>query len=201
MMLVHTQDVNLWEDLCQLEGTLGTRYMTHESEDTFWLKHGAKPHPLAKVEAQRRAQQQNAMNYTTTTASKASSSSSTSPSSSPPTTTKPSKGYENVTILTGHPLTNNSSTAAGSISSTDTTASSGPGASTAVTFNDVPYLNGSSRSGKDEQDRVTERQKEVTSDSEIKQANRNSDYLNMSDDEILAAQQHAERVGYKVSSV
>lgn len=41
------QDINLWEDLCALEGQLGIRYLTHESEDNWWIKQGAKPHPLA----------------------------------------------------------------------------------------------------------------------------------------------------------
>ena len=40
----------LWEDLCQLEGSLGIRYLTHETEDKFWVNKGAKPHPLARRE-------------------------------------------------------------------------------------------------------------------------------------------------------
>ena len=47
--------MQLWEDLCQLEGKLGMRYLTHESEDNFWMKHGAGPHPLAKQEAEQKA--------------------------------------------------------------------------------------------------------------------------------------------------
>lgn len=47
--------MQLWEDLCQLEGRLGMRYLTHESEDNFWMKHGAGAHPLAKQEAERKA--------------------------------------------------------------------------------------------------------------------------------------------------
>lgn len=47
--------MQLWEDLCQLEGRLGMRYLTHESEDNFWMKHGARPHPLAKQEAEQKA--------------------------------------------------------------------------------------------------------------------------------------------------
>lgn len=43
-------DATLWEDLCQLEGRLGIRYLTHETEDKFWVNKGAKPHPLAKKE-------------------------------------------------------------------------------------------------------------------------------------------------------
>lgn len=31
------------------------RYLTHESEDNFWMKHGARPHPLAKQEAEQKA--------------------------------------------------------------------------------------------------------------------------------------------------
>lgn len=46
----------MWEDLCQLEGYMGMRYLTHETEDNFWTSHGAKPHPLAKVEAEKRTQ-------------------------------------------------------------------------------------------------------------------------------------------------
>eukprot|EP00731_Ephydatia_muelleri_P027165 Em0019g38a len=45
-------DVTLWEDLCQLEGRLSIRYLTHETEDKFWVNKGAKPHPLAKKEEQ-----------------------------------------------------------------------------------------------------------------------------------------------------
>ena len=40
------QDIKLWEDLCELEGRLGLRYLTHESEDAFWQRQGARPHPL-----------------------------------------------------------------------------------------------------------------------------------------------------------
>ena len=47
--------MQLWEDLCQLEGQLGMRYLTHESEDNFWMKHGARSHPLAKQEAEQKA--------------------------------------------------------------------------------------------------------------------------------------------------
>ena len=49
------KDVQLWEDLCQLEGKMGQRYLTHESEDAFWTRQGAKTHPLA--EREKRAQQ------------------------------------------------------------------------------------------------------------------------------------------------
>lgn len=45
---VWLNDVKLWQDLCELESKLDTRYLTHESEDTWWIKQGAKPHPLAK---------------------------------------------------------------------------------------------------------------------------------------------------------
>ena len=38
-----------------MEGQLGMRYLTHESEDNFWMKHGARPHPLAKQEAEQKA--------------------------------------------------------------------------------------------------------------------------------------------------
>ena len=55
MLLFIPQDMQLWEDLCQLEGRLGMRYLTHESEDNFWMKHGARPHPLAKQEAEQKA--------------------------------------------------------------------------------------------------------------------------------------------------
>lgn len=49
------RDLQLWEDLCNLEGQLGMRYLTHESEDPFWTRQGAKPHPLAKREEQPKA--------------------------------------------------------------------------------------------------------------------------------------------------
>ncbi len=29
-----------------MEGRIGTRYLTHDSEDSWWIKQGAKPHPL-----------------------------------------------------------------------------------------------------------------------------------------------------------
>ena len=49
----HLQDLQLWEDLCVLEGRLGIRYLTHETEDMFWEDQGAKPHPLARKEPER----------------------------------------------------------------------------------------------------------------------------------------------------
>ena len=30
-----------------MEGKLGLRYLTHDSEDSWWMKQGARPHPLA----------------------------------------------------------------------------------------------------------------------------------------------------------
>lgn len=48
-----SQDTKLREDLYELEGKLGNRYLTHESEDSFWLRQGCKPHPLVKKETAR----------------------------------------------------------------------------------------------------------------------------------------------------
>ena len=47
VILSSSQDLQLWEDLCALEGRLGVRYLTHYNEDEWWIKQGAKPHPLA----------------------------------------------------------------------------------------------------------------------------------------------------------
>ncbi|XP_019858094.1 PREDICTED: serine/threonine-protein kinase D1-like [Amphimedon queenslandica] len=40
------RDIRLYEDVCELEGRLDIRYLTHETEDAWWAQQGAKPHPL-----------------------------------------------------------------------------------------------------------------------------------------------------------
>ena len=148
------QDKHLWEDLCQLEGYLGMRYLTHETEDNFWTSHGAKPHPLAKAEAEKRTQimleqeQQRSANST-------------------PSNPK-------VTIQEDR-LSNGSHVSS---------ESSGGG----VFSNSSP--SGSMTSGNRGSGRGTPTQ----------QKNR-KDYVSMSDEEITKAQEHAKRVGYKVSTV
>ena len=149
------QDKNLWEDLCQLEGCLGMRYLTHETEDNFWTSHGAKPHPLAKAEAEKRPQimleqeQQRSANST--------------PSN--PTVTIQEDQLSNGSYVSNE--------------------SSKPGSDGGGVFsNSSPCESRGSGSGT-----PTQMQK------------KRKDYISMSDEEVMRAQEHAKRVGYKVSTV
>lgn len=116
------------------------RYLTHESEDAFWTRQGAKQHPLAKKEEARREEMQrmNAM-Y----------------SDNSPGKTRKGVHFSNGTALGGSGV----------------------------------YVENSSPS------------EEVKAEEVIAQPQLKKEFTKMSDDEIRRSQEHAERIGYKVSSV
>ena len=132
------QDVQLWEDLSELEGRLGMRYLTHESEDAFWTRQGAKQHPLAKKEEAKREEMQR-MNAIY--------------SDNSPGKTRKGVHFSNGTAL---------------------------GGSGVCVENSSP----------------SEEAEET-----VAQQSQGRSSLIMSDEEIRRSQQHAERIGYKVSSV
>lgn len=138
------QDVQLWEDLSELEGRLGMRYLTHESEDAFWTRQGAKQHPLAKKEEAKREEMQR-MNAIY--------------SDNSPGKTRKGVHFSNGTALGG---------------------------------SGVCVENSSSSE---------EVKAEETVEETVAQQSRGRSSLVMSDEEIRRSQQHAERIGYKVSSV
>lgn len=115
---------------------MGSRYLTHESEDAFWLRQGAKPHPLAEKEQEKRQQM--------------------------------AQRYINVKIL-------EEQSAAANVSSNGTEE---------VEPEPEPVLNGSAQGGV------------ATAKLEPR-----ASYMDMEDQEIIARQAHAERIGYKVSTV
>ena len=131
--------MQLWEDLSELEGRLGMRYLTHESEDAFWTRQGAKQHPLAKKEEARREEMQrmNAM-Y----------------SDNSPGKTRKGVHFSNGTAL---------------------------GGSGVCVENSSPS--------------------EEVKDEEVIAQQLKKEFSKMSDEEIRRSQEHAERIGYKVSSV
>ena len=138
------QDKTLWEDLCKLEGSLGMRYLTHESEDNFWTSHGAKPHPLAQAKSP--SMEEVAVGQSARSV-KFSQDEEVVPHSSP-------------------------------VSSLGKTGSSDRG----------------SRGSLDKPDDQDGRSSTSSSGSK-------KDYVHMTDDEIVKAQAHAKRVGYKISTL
>lgn len=146
------QDLHLREDLCNLEGRLGMRYLTHDAEDSFWEAQGAKPHPLAAREAKWREEQKQR---------------------------PPVHGYQNVTIPV---LQSNDS--GGRVISNGTPARPISQGDLAPPTDDKRYSSSS-----------TLRSNDSTPPS------RRRDTLNMSDEEIIETEAHAQRVGYKVSTV
>lgn len=138
------------------------RYLTHETEDPFWLSHGAKPHPLAKAEEEKRSQikreQQQALENTT-----------------PP--------RSRVVFAEPDQMSNSSKVSNGSSRSLES-----PGVFSEQTHPSAE-LNGS-----------TAESLEQNADTPTSAKHR-KDYMSMSDEDILKAQKHAERVGYKVSTV
>ncbi len=162
----------MWEDLCQLEGHLGMRYLTHETEDHFWTSHGAKPHPLAKDEAEKRTQfrleqQQHQQQSLAST-----------PSNS--TANSTANSSQRVTIQDDQ-LSN------GSYASNT---SSKQGSDVGV-FTDSPSRTLSAK-GEDQCDNIP---------SPTPSQKSRKDYSSMTDEEVLQTQEHAKRVGYKVSTV
>lgn len=136
------------------------RYLTHETEDHFWMSHGARPHPLAKAEEEKRTQikleQQQVLENTLS-------------------------GNQRVASTEPDQISNSSKVSNSSSRSTE---------------NQGVF---------DEQTHICAEQNGSTTPTSLE---RNADtptgtknYLSMTDEEILKAQQHAKRVGYKVSTV
>lgn len=172
----------MWEDLCQLEGSLGMRYLTHETEDNFWTSHGAKPHPLAKAEAEKRTQmeqqqqRQQALQVSTSGEGGGGGGSGiVLPSILPPLSQ----------LSNGSQVSNGSANignCAMGVSSPTPSPQGDAGASEKVESpGEKEAEAGEGEAGKGKKNR--------------------KDYISMSDEEIIKAQAHAQRVGYKVSTV
>lgn len=134
------------------------RYLTHENEDNFWTSHGAKPHPLAKAEAEKRTQirlEEEAFKSADTTKSKQ----------------QKVVNFSDDQLYSGRQFSNGNARLA------DT-------ADMRPDDIDLPTVS------KDD---------EQVDGGAISPTKRN--YIGMSDDEIIQAQAHAQRVGYKVSTV
>lgn len=119
------------------------RYLTHDSEDAFWIRQGAKQHPLAKREAMQKT------NNMDTIEERSSSMSSSHSGSSPDGNQRRGVHFSNGTVVGGSGVLENSEAV-----QPDETTHKSP-----------------------------------------------KDYLTMSDEEIQKSQEHAMRVGYKISSV
>lgn len=171
---VFPQDLQLWEDLCSLEGRLGQRYLTHESEDSFWIKNGAEPHPLVKQEQEIRSATQN---------------------SSPPTT--PHSDDNSPTSRRGVKFQNNK------ISNGSATPEQL--VEEKVALGGPLYLLSSSEGPSPPQTNTPEAEnasEEVIDDKEdFMSSLERRRYIQRRDEEIVQAEAHASRIGYKVSSV
>ena len=129
------------------------RYVTHESEDNFWMSHGAKPHPLAQAaEAEKKA---NALNDE-----------------------EPSSGFKIVTFSQNHEIMSLSS----------------PVSNNGGMFTVKNSAEGGSHDSLDRPDDQDGRSSTSSGGSK-------KDYVRMTDQDIIKAQDHAKRVGYKVSTV
>ena len=150
------------------------RYLTHETEDNFWTSHGARPHPLAKAEAEKRTQirleQQQQLHQMQQQLQQSAIS---SPSNSTASSTQ--------RVPQDDQLSNSSH-----VSNT----SSKPGS-------DVGVFADSSPSGT----LTPNRMDDGGARSATPPKKNRKDYVSMTDDEVLKAQEHAKRVGYKVSTV
>ena len=139
------------------------RYLTHENEDTFWIRQGAKPHPLTKREVEKKAEQL--------------------------------------------AVTSGLSVSMRPIQEQNSSSSSGYSGNSVDTAEHAHMTNGSAQSGVgvarngDTIDRRDMTTPDVTEKSESARSSCSIDYVNISDEEIIVRQQHAERVGYKVSTV
>ena len=140
------------------------RYLTHDAEDSFWEAQGAKPHPLAAREAERREAERR-----------------------PP----PVHSYQNVTIPISGPAHLNGP-------------SSIPGEGVAVANGTaVPQEAGLVPPSTED--------RRYASNSTLRSSNRSSNgstppshrrsTVEMSDEEVIISEEHAKRVGYKVSTV
>lgn len=139
------------------------RYLTHENEDNFWTSHGAKPHPLAKAEAEKRTQirlEEEAFKSADTTKSKQ----------------QKVVNFSDDQLYSGRQFSNGNARLAD-------TADMHPGDIDI----DLPTVS---------KDEMTSEQVDGGAISPTKR-----NYIGMSDDEIIQAQAHAQRVGYKVSTV
>lgn len=130
------------------------RYLTHETEDNFWLSHGAKAHPLAQAEEeQRKLEQQQALEL---------------------------KPNQRVNFAEPDRISTSSKVSNGSSRSSESQGGVSPGSSV--------ERNGDLHAS-------TEQNGSLSSGDQAKK------YIAMNDEEILKAQQHAKRVGYKVTEV
>lgn len=145
------QDVQLREDLYGLEARLGMRYLTHDAEDSFWEAQGAKPHPLAAREAEKKRQ---------------------------PIV----HSYQNVTI----PISDSSQTngSGGGVILNGEPPRPTPQTELVPLVDERRYSSNS-----------TLRSNDSTPPSNRRET------LHMSDEEIVVSEEHAKRVGYKVSTV
>jgi hypothetical protein len=130
------------------------RYLTHETEDAFWMSHGARPHPLAKAEEEKKAQLKLQQEEQQQLEAK------------------------RVAFVEPDQISNVSSTSSRSAESQGV-------------FSEQLTNAGSEPSGAS-----LERNQKSPTDPKSRK-----DYISMTDDEILKAQKHAERVGYKVTTV
>ena len=142
------QDVQLWEDLCQLEGELGMRYLTHDAEDTFWENQGARTHPL--VLREREVERKKNMVHS----------------------------YQNVTIP---PVA--------SSGSKSTTTDADLVSNSSVATEDSSMLGEEKKFGS----------RSTLCSDESGRTGRET--MHMSDEEVIISEKHAQRVGYKVSTV
>ena len=150
------------------------RYLTHETEDNFWTSHGARPHPLAKAEAekknleQQRQQQQDVLE----------------------------SSVNMNQIFNSAPLSQESDHLANGRQ---------------VSNGSVVLGNSEVFADSYDHSNVVKRGEELKPEDVLKAGTREEgsnsskknrkDYISMTDDEILKAEQHAKRVGYKVSTV
>ena len=133
------------------------RYLTHESEDNYWISHGAKPHPLAQAEAEKRTQlEQQAIEATM--------------ASSVADSNQKTVHFQEVTTYSNGNL-RVSNNVRNSVTSEDNANST------------VELLNSRDDS------------------SSISSNGSKKDYLKMTDDEVVKSQEHAQRIGYKITTV
>jgi hypothetical protein len=133
------------------------RYLTHDAEDSFWEAQGARPHPLAAMEAKRKEELKKPL---------------------------PIHSYQNVAIpILDASQTNGSSPVRPRI------------------VNGAPPRPPSQEDpGPPTDDKRYSSSSTLRSNDSTPPSHRRST-LNMSDDEIVVSEEHAKRVGYKVSTV
>ena len=134
------------------------RYLTHDAEDSFWEAQGARPHPLAAIEAKRKEDEKK-----------------------PP----PVHSYQNVAI----PISDGSQSNGSNSPARPRIVNGGP---------PRPVSQGSL--GPPTDDRRYSSNSTLRSNDSTPPSKRRST-INMSDDEVIISEEHAKRVGYKVSTV